>query len=300
MSIGEQLQMLIGIVVGYSTITLPAGQEYGMYAMPFDSIGGEGTEISIQDLFPNPLDSFKGGTAAGNSDQLMFWDSALSNYRTLYMCNATAATRYGKWINNGSVPSAWGAANQPSKFTIKGGTAFWVKRNVPTGTDKTNKEAMAAALPVKTVTVSGQVITKQTGVAEYDIYPASATAGAYTLICAGFTAAFYPNADTLDKTISVRDWIADGCKGGTAAGNSDQLMIWNGEKNSYYSLYLASAPAAKTRHNHWINNGSVPSSWGSANQPTKAVVQPTEGFWYFRQKGQTTSCKFKVDQPYSL
>ena len=40
-------------VVGYSTITLPEGQEYGMYALPFDGIGGEAVDMA--DVFPEPL-----------------------------------------------------------------------------------------------------------------------------------------------------------------------------------------------------------------------------------------------------
>ena len=118
-----------------------------MYALPFDPIGGEGTEISIQDVFQNPLDSFKGGTAAGNSDQLMFWDnqSATPGYQCLYMCNAVAATRHGKWINATGAPSSWGAGNQPTTLKIKGGTAFWIKRYIAPGTDKKDKAQMAAA-----------------------------------------------------------------------------------------------------------------------------------------------------------
>ena len=55
MSIGKQLQMLIGIVVGYSTITLPTGQEYGMYAMPFDSVSDAEGGLTMYEVFPEPL-----------------------------------------------------------------------------------------------------------------------------------------------------------------------------------------------------------------------------------------------------
>ena len=268
-----------------------------MYAMPFDGINGGA--IDMADVFPEPLNSFKAGVAAAYSDQIMFWYKGA--YKSLYLfSNPNVATRHGKWINPASVPgSSWGTANQPTKLKIKGGTSFWIKRNVPTGTDKSDKAAMATALPEKTVTVSGQVVTKQSGVASYAITPATANAGAYTLVAAGFTAPFIPNPDLVDPSKPKHDWIADGCKGGTMAAYADQLMLWyNGD---YKSLYLFSNPNVTTRHNRWINPASVPdASWGTANQPSKVQIQPTQGFWYFRQKGQTGELTFKVQQPYSL
>ena len=88
-------------------------------------------------------------------------------------------------------------------------------------------------------------------------------------------------------------------KGGTTGSFADQIMFWyNGD---YKSLYLFSNPNVVTRHGYWINPGSVPeSSWGTPNQPSKVQIQPTQGFWYFRQKGQTGELTFKVQQPYSL
>ena len=286
-------------VVGYSTITLPEGQEYGMYAMPFDSVSDAEGGLTLYDVFPEPLNSFKGGTMAAYADQIMFWYGG--TYKSLYLfSNPNVVTRHGKWINPTSVPdSSWGTINQPTKLKIKGGTSFWIKRNVATGVDKTDKAAMSAALPEKTVTVSGQVVTKQSGVASYAITPATANAGAYTLVAAGFTAPFIPNPNLVDPSKPKATWIEDGCKGGTMAALADQLMLWyNGD---YKSLYLFSNPNAATRHGYWINPGIVPdASWGTANQPSKVQIQPTQGFWYFRQKGQTGELTFKVQQPYSL
>ena len=268
-----------------------------MYAMPFDGLGGEAVDMA--DVFPEPLNSFKAGVNAANSDTIMFWHNGA--YKSLYLFSNTAvATRHGKWINPGIVPDpSWGTANQPTKLKIKGGTSFWIHRFVATGTDKTDKAAMVAALPEKTVTVSGQVVTKQSGFAEYAITPATSSAGAYTLCAAGFTAPFIPNIDLVDNTKAQYDWLADGCKGGVNAASADTLMLWYA--GAYKSLYLFSNTAVPTRHNRWINPGVVPnSSWGTANQPSKAQIQPTQGFWYYRTKGQTSPLTFKVQQPYSL
>ena len=292
-------------VVGYNTITLPQGQEYGMYALPFDGVNEAGT-ISIQELFKDPLTSFKGGGNMGLADQIMFWYNGA--YKNLYLFSTTATSsaalaRHGKWINAGSVPDpSWGTANQPSTLAIGGGTSFWIKRYLAAA-NKDGGELQNAALPELTVTVSGQVVTKASGTASYTITAATADAPSYTLVAAGFSAPFIPNPDKVDSSKPAIDWIGMGCKGGGNAGLADQLMFWyNG---SYKSLYLfsttATSTAALARHNKWINSGSVPdASWGTANQPSTVVIQPTQGFWYLRQKGATTSFNFQIEQPYSL
>lgn len=286
-------------VVGYSTITLPEGEEYGMYAMPFDSVSDAEGGLTMYEVFPEPLKSFTGNTGASTSDQIMFWYNG--GYKSLYLYSKeSVVTRHGKWINPASVPdSSWGSANKPTELKIKGGTSFWIKRYVPTSVNKSDKAEMAAALPAKNLTVNGQVVTKQSGVASYTITPATTSAGAYTLVAAGFTAPFIPNPDLVDATKPKATWLEDGCKGGTGASSSDQLMLWyNG---SYKSLYLYSKESVPSRHGYWINPASVPdASWGSANKPSTVQIQPTQGFWYLRQKGATEPLEFKVQQPYSL
>ena len=276
-----------------------------MYALPFDGVNEAGT-IGIQELFKDPLTTFHGGTSAGLADQIMFLYNG--TYKSLYLFSTTATAsaalaRHGKWINPGTVPDAsWGTGNQPSSLAIPGGTSFWIKRYLAAA-NKDGGELQNAALPELTVTVSGQVVAKASGTTSYTITAATATAPSYTLVAAGFSAPFIPNPDKVDSSKPAIDWIGMGCHGGTSAGLADQMMFWyNG---SYKSLYLfsttATASAALARHNKWINPGTVPdASWGTGNQPSTVQIQPTQGFWYLRQKGATTSFNFQIEQPYSL
>ena len=102
-----------------------------MYALPFDGFGESG-KINVQELFPNPLSSFHGGTSAGLADQIMFWYNG--GYKNLYLFSTTATTaaalsRHGKWINPGTVPDAsWGTGNQPSTVQIEPTQGFWYMR----------------------------------------------------------------------------------------------------------------------------------------------------------------------------
>lgn len=259
-----------------------------MYALPFDAVGSD-DGMTLYEIFPNPLESFTGGTVAALSDQIMFWDNGA--YRSLYLFkNANVAARHGKWINPTQVPDAsWGTANQPTQLKLKGGTSFWIKRKVTTG----------ETLPAKDIVVSGSVITKANGTASYAITPATADAGAYTLVAAGFTAPFIPNPDLQTPAQPAIDWLAMGCTGGTVAGLADQLMFW--DNGAYRSLYLFKNANVAARHNKWINPTQVPdASWGVANQPSKVVIEPTVGFWYYRTKGATAELNFQIQQPYSL
>ena len=90
-----------------------------------------------------------------------------------------------------------------------------------------------------------------------------------------------------------------GCTGGTGAAYAEQLMFW--DKSTYRSLYLFKNDKVPARHNKWINPAKVPdASWGTANQPSKVVIDPTVGFWYYRTKGATAELNFQIQQPYSL
>ena len=277
-------------VVGYTTITLPAGQEYTMCALPFDSVS-DPDGISIQELFPDPLAAgFTGGGTAANADQIMFWYNG--DYSSLFLCSLPAnQTRHNKWINPGAtrIPdSSWGTGNMPSTLKIKGGTAFWIKR-----------KNFASAL---TLTVAGSVVTAASGQKSHVI-----TAGpSYTLIAGSFSAPFAPNPELAKKEDGVTpygeavDWITMGCYGAGTAANADQLMFWrNGD---YSTLFLCSLPANQTRHNKWINPGAtkIPdASWGTGNMPSTMKCEPGEGFWYKRASGQP-SFEFVEQQPYTL
>ena len=277
-------------IVGYTTITLPAGQQYTMCALPFDSVS-DPDGISIQELFPDPLAAgLTGATMAANADQIMFWYNGA--YSSLFLFSNTSVTaRHNKWINPGAsrIPDAsWGTGNMPSTLKIKGGTAFWIKR-----------KNFDSAL---TLTVAGSVITAANGQKSHVI-----TAGpSYTLIAGSFSAPFAPNPDLAKKEDGVTpygeavDWLAMGCHGATMAANADQLMFWR--NGAYSSLFLFSNASVAARHNKWINPGAsrIPdASWGSGNMPSTMKCEPGEGFWYKRADGQP-SFEFIDKQPYTL
>ena len=221
-----------------------------------------------------------------NSDQLQFWTG--STYKTLWLNgNSAAKPLYKKWINYGT--TGWGTANQPTTKRLFGGESFWIKRAIPSGTT-------ASELPALTITVCGQVIVKSGGATEFDINPGTGTADGYTLISAGFSAPFCPNPDKVDPGQEKVDWAAMGCHGGTAMANSDQLQIWDGA--TYKTVWLNGNSAAKPLCGWWINYGTT--GWGTANQPTTVQISPSVGFWYLRNKTQTTGFKFRIPQPYSL
>ena len=273
--------------VGYSTITLPAGIEYNLIAIPFDAVATGGT-LTLADVFgENALAAgFRGGNTAATSDQLQFWDG--SGYKMVWLNgNDKATALYKKWLNYGA--TGWGNNNQPTTKTLKGGESFWIKRAIPAG-------QTAASLPALSLVVSGQVIVKQGGVTEFDIIPGTGTADGYTLVSAGFTAPFIPNPDKVDNTKSKINWIALGCHGGNTAATSDQLQIWDGQ--SYKMVWLNGNDKAPALYGYWLNYGST--GWGNNNQPTTVQIDPTVGFWYLRNKSATTTFKFQVAQPYSL
>lgn len=273
--------------VGYQQITLPAGIEYNLVAIPFDAIVGE-NGMALSDIFGEDAlaAGFVGGNTMATSDQLQFWDG--STYKTVWLNgNSKATALYKKWLNYGM--TGWGNNNQPTTKTLKGGESFWIKRAIPTG--KT-----AADLPALTITVAGQVIVKAGGVAEFDINPGTGTADGYTLISAGFTAPFIPNPDKIDPSKAKIDWLAIGCFGGNTMATSDQLQIWDGA--TYKTVWLNGNTKAAALCGYWCNYGMT--GWGNNNQPTTVQIQPGVGFWYLRNKAATTSFKFPISQPYSL
>ena len=274
-------------VVGYNTITLPAGIEYNLIGISFDAVSGD-EGLALSDIFGEDAlaNGFTGGNTAAQSDQLQFWDG--SSYKTVWLNgNSKAVALYKKWINYGN--TGWGTGNQPTSKKLKGGESFWIKRAIPSG--KT-----AADLPALTITVAGQVIVKTGGVAEFDIAAGTGTADSYSLISAGFSAPFIPNPDKVDPSKAKIDWLALGCHGGNTAAASDQLQIWDGA--TYKTLWLNGNSKAAALYGWWINYGNT--GWGTGNQPSTVQIQPTVGFWYLRNKAATTSFKFPISQPYSL
>ena len=290
-------------VVGYNTITLPAGVEYNLIAIPFDDVGTT-DGYTIDDLFAGrSAEIFTSAAAAANADQIQIWDGA--KYNALYLNKNTLTTginpqKNGHWCLTGSRPDESWAAQNGGVCTKKfpAGTSFWIKRKIPTGKTASDLEAL-------TITVSGQVVVKQDGKAGYQIVaaPDDDTFG-YTLMAAGFSAGFAPNPDLAygDPSKAV-NWEEMGCCAASAAASADQLQFWDGAK--YNALYLnkntLTTGINPQKNGHWCLTGSRPDeSWAAQNGgPCTKTFEPTVGFWYKRMKGRG-AFTFYIDQPYSL
>jgi hypothetical protein len=297
-------QVTSGNVVGYTTVTIPSNQ-WTMIGMQFDQVGST-DGISVQDIFPNPQNSFK-GTASPSStelaDNLMFWDPNFNSgsYVTLYLFTHTAtatsnlnSTRKNKWRNGALVPNTavWGAAGDPSSYKVKPGEGFWVKRVAGSYVNSNI-----------TATVAGQVVTggKSRVMKE-----------GWNLIAGSFTSPFTPNPDVAGTGPAI-DWTAMGVAG-TASPSStelaDNLMFWDPAFNggSYVTLYYfthtatATSNLNSTRKNKWRNGALIPNTavWGASGDPSKYQAPlGNQGFWYKRLTGKGTFNLTEV-QPYNL
>ena len=116
-------------------MTIPA-QKLTMIGVQFADVDGT-SAISVQDLFKDPLgQGMTGATAAGNADQLMYWDpNEAGSYVSLYLCRNTATSsaaklRHNKWLlKSQAVDTTWGTgANLPSPKVIPMGRGVWYKR----------------------------------------------------------------------------------------------------------------------------------------------------------------------------
>ena len=112
-----------------------------MIGVQFADVDGT-SAINVQDLFKDPLgQGMTGAAAAGNADQLMYWDpTETGSYISLYLYDSTATTsavlqRKNKWLLKSKVnDTSWGtAANQPSPKVIPMGRGIWYRRKAGEG-----------------------------------------------------------------------------------------------------------------------------------------------------------------------
>ena len=277
--------------VGYATVTIPA-QAMTMIGVQFADVDGT-TAINVQDLFKDPLgQGLTGAAAAGNADQLMYWDPAeAGSYISLYLYDSTltspaAMQRKNKWLLAAkATDTTWGSgANQVSAKTLTSGMGLWLKR-------KTYASPLTLTMSGGAVNAAeGRSITVREGM---------------TMISGGFSTGFAPNPDIAGVGEAI-DWIDKGCVAAMAAGNADQLMFWDPtEAGSYITLYLynstLTSSAAMQRKNKWLLAAkATDTSWGTgANQPSPKVIPMGRGIWYRRKAGEG-SLTFTLPQPYSL
>ena len=277
-------------MVGYAEVTIPA-QAFTMIGVQFSDV--DGSAISVQDLFPDPIgQGLTGGAGAAQADQLMYWDpNEAGSYISLYLYNSTATTsavlqRKNKWLLAAkATDTSWGAgANQVSAKLLTPGMGLWLSRK-------------DYSSPI-TLRMAGGAVVAQDGLSV-------TVREGMTMISGGFSTGFAPNPDTAGIGTAI-DWLEKGCVGGAGAAQADQLMYWDpNEAGSYVTLYLynstLTSSAAMQRKNKWLLSAkATDTSWGSsANQPSPKVIPMGRGVWYSRKSG-AGPLTFTLPQPYSL
>ena len=208
----------------------------------------DGTEnVSIQDFVCNK-DALVAGTAAGNSDQIQVWDGSKFS---VYFYKAKKTTNPGKFTAGPAWVSTT-AATTPTTDTVKRGSGVWFSRP---------SEASAGS-----ITVSGAINAASK---THDI------AAGFNMISSAFPADMALNNGTID-------WVACGAVAGTAAGNSDQIQVWDGSKFSvyFYKAKKTTNPGKFTAGPAWV-------STTAATTPTTDTIPAGKGFWYARPSDST-------------
>jgi len=262
-------------MVGYNTITVPAGVEGEWFIMGngLRDVGGTVNAIDIQDFISDVANvGFKAANGAAAADQLWVWLDG--SYKSFYLYNIAAGpltSRNGKWVNSGDM-SDWdgGVANLPSTYKIPAGAAVWLVRK-----DTTN--------PI-TFTTAGEVV-------------ADATATHTIVEGFNFIGSHYA-ADWDINNLGI-DWLnIEGTSAANGAAAADQLWVWlDGSYKSFYLYNIAAGPLT-SRNGKWVNSGDM-SAWGGgvANLPTTYKVPYGAATWYVAKEGGFT---FTETRPFAI
>jgi len=197
------------------------------------------TDTSIDSVIGDQL---TGGLSAGQSDRIIAWDSDTSAYAAYWKVTGSGDPAFdGKWfIDDGSFPPT------PAEINLSPGDGFWVQSRQAEDQDL----ILSGEVPDAAIQVSIPVGLSQIGFP----YPVS---------------------------ISVNDsgfGITSMATGGLSAGQSDRLIFWNPDTQSYTALWLVEGSGDPTFDGFWhIDDGAFP--------PTQAnvTVEPGIGFWYQRR-----------------
>ncbi len=231
-------------VVGYQTISINPG--FNMIAFNFQPL--DGTEnVSIQDFISNKGD-LVAGSAAGNSDQIQVWDGSKFS---IYFYKAKKTTMPGKFMEG----PAWvslASASTPTTDTVPRGSGVWFARP--------STESAGA------ITVSGAINAASK---THDI------AAGFNMISSAFPVAMPLNNGPID-------WAACGAVAGSAAGNSDQIQVWDG---SQFTIYFYKAK--KTTMPGKFMEGPAWVSLSAASTPTTDSIPAGKGFWYARPSSES-------------
>ena len=238
--------------MGYQSIEVTNG--FNMIAFNFQPVdGSEG--FAITNFISNTEDLIA-GTAAGNSDQIQVWDGTKF---TIYFYRAYKSTNPNKFL----LGPAWvkvGAIGAVTTDTIPRGAGVWFAR-------PSTAPASAA------ITVSGAVnATSYT----HDI------ASGFNMISSAFPTDMPLNTLTAEENGGVAqtcpiDWVACGAVAGTAAGNSDQIQVWDGTKFTiyFYRAYKSTNPNKFLLGPAWVKVGAI-------GAKTADKIPAGKGFWYAR------------------
>lgn len=209
-------------VVGYSKATLKTG--FNMVRMPFVN-GTNG--IPLQEVFDTSV--LSQGSSAANSDNILLWDNAGTQYISYYLTDgSTKATsgKAGKWVTNAGALAADIAYPDTGFFFTRFGVDV-------------------------EVIMAGEVVQTSTSTLILDD---------------GFNMVANPFTSEWDLNSANIDWIAEGAVAGASAAVADGINLWDVDNTQYVSYYLTdgSTKATSGKAGKWVDNSGalMPNSVG--------------------------------------
>lgn len=179
-----------------------------------------------------------GSNSVDNSDNILLWNKGAQAYKRYWLAGNVGDTNYNyKWIDNLTGEVA-------TNTDILPGEGFWVR----------SRQSVT-----QVVVVAGDVEDAQT--------VTNGIAAGYQLLSYPFSAPIGLNSTT----------FTNGGKGSNSVDNSDNIMKWNVNAQTYLRYWLAGNVGDTNYNRKWIDNltGEV---------ATNAYLNPGDGFWY-RHRG---------------
>ena len=227
-------------VVGSQNIEVKPG--FNMIALNFQPIGNAAA-FAITGLVQN-VGALIAGGAAGNSDQIQVWDPSTKEFTGyFYRAYSSRFTAGPGWVKSG-------ATGTITSDTIPAGAGVWFAR--PT-----------TAPATATLILSGEV-----GATAFTHNIASG----FNMISSAFPVDIKLNGGPID-------WATCGAIAGGAAGNSDQIQVWDPTTQEFTGYFYRAYSSRFTAGPAWVKSGAT----GSA---TTDSIPAGKGFWYARPDAQ--------------
>lgn len=196
-------------------------------------------------------DQLTGGDSFDNSDDLLKWDASTQSYKNYFLLGDVGDTNYNfKWIDS----STGEVATDADLLASEG---FWLR----------NRQSTTQTVVVVGDVVSASTVTNQ--------------------IVPGYQLVAYP----FSSEILINDAsFTNGATGGDSFDNSDNIVKWNPDTQSYQNFFLLGNIGDPQYNWKWIDN-----STGEVAGNT--YLKPGEGFWY-RHRG--SGFNWVENRPYTF